>query len=424
MELNKANLSSIGSQLEAIASGAANDAKSKVDDLSNQAGVGALKELVGLLGQDGSIDKKDINILKLFLELLAQLDGKEGGDKEAMNQALAQGGNQAPSPLSGGSAGSQPPPNGDAAAPKDGGAASQGTNGSTPPAAADKPADSNAAPAGSTTEASKADDSKSAKADCHHCDDKAAAAGDAKSEAKPEATNQATPESKPKAEPESKPQATPEPKPEAKPEPKPESKPESKPETAAPSTSKPQETYNDLRNTAKDKGGISSNEQKALDMFAKAFDVKPDDPNDLTDVLRKMLKTALQDGSISENEAKALSGIIGAMGGKANLNEGELQGMLKDAFAGLDADGDISNQDLKTFGDLLSLAGGDKSGAHAGSSAAPARHRPTFESSGIDVFSKDFVSQMMPAMASLSGGLGFGLQQYGMDDEEDDPTAV
>lgn len=453
MDLNNVNLPGLGARISAIEQSGATDMKQDVEGLGDQVGVDILKDLIGILGKDGSIDKKDINILKLFLELLSQLDDKEGGAKDAMSKALEGGGLASVPPATGGPAGSQAPPvNGgsNGVPPGKDGSGSDGKSPGSSVGDGGKPetAPGNAQPASGGTSPTASDavgkegaastTSGKDKADCENCDPVDAkevdtkpsdtkpietTSGDANdTETKPAATKGAEGESS-----DTKPVSDPAPKQEAP-----------EPEAPKPVSSEPgaQKTYDALNDSARSNGSVSSNEQKALDMFAKAFDVKPQAPTDFTSVLRQMLDSALKNGGISENEAKALSGIIGAMGGKADLNDGELQGMLSKAFDGMNVDGNISGVDLKAFGDLLSLKDGGQATAGA---TAPGSSAPTTapKYGGLDYLSPDVLQRLFTPMAvnfaafpgasatgdmygALGlGGAGLGTGLDGSDESED-----
>jgi hypothetical protein len=427
MELNNATLANLGSQISAIERSSSGDMKKDVDSLGEQSGVGVMKDLIDLLGKDGKFDKQDLNILKLFVELMQQLEDKEGGAQDAMQKALEGGGMPIAAPATGGPSGSQAPPQG--SVPTGSAPQTAAPNATAPGGEAGK----SEAPKGessttpSSSEAPKSDSTQAASKETP-VQGKSETSAENKAESQAEC-ERCEAQEKAETAPESKPTSSkPEPQPlpaeteraptpaETKPEYKPAVEP-SKPEPTyssrpTPVETDPEQTYNDLRDIAGGKNGVSSNEQKALDMFANAFGIKPKSPDDLTDVLRQMLKTALQDGNISENEARALSGIIGAMGGKASLREGELQSMLKDAFRGLDADGNISGQDLKTFGDMLSLVGAQRPGPQP--SYPMAGNMPTY-AQGMDYWSNDVLSRLTqgipfdyfagsPGMSSAMGG--------------------
>ena len=69
--VDQASINAVASQVESmISSNGAGASGSATASLSS----GVLKDLVSELSQDGKLDKGELNILKLFLELLKSLD--------------------------------------------------------------------------------------------------------------------------------------------------------------------------------------------------------------------------------------------------------------------------------------------------------------------------------------------------------------
>jgi hypothetical protein len=448
--LNQANLASLASKIDSISKSAPGDVKKGVEDLTESVGSDTLKELVGQLSADGKFDKGDMKILKLFLDLLTGLEG-EGKEKDALHKALnaapgAATGAGAPAANAGpmpGAGAAGPAPSGNGAAPAAGGD-KPAAGGNAPPAYSPPPASAEgkppqteaSAPPAKGEAAGKGSDAKPA--DCMpHCkpEGKPDSTPADKAESKPEAKAEAKPEGKaePKAEPKPEPkaEAKPEPKPEAKPEPKPEGKPESAPPSAE---RKAEQTYNKLEKTASGDGEVSANEKKALDMFAKTFDTKPAKADDdMTRVLREVLKTSLaDDGKISDNEAAAIAGVIGAMGGKSSLTNDEVQDMLLDFMHGSESDGKFSDQDLATFSKLLSLVDSAKGrsadakpASGNGAEAAPPR-QPSASASEVGDPNLAFLAQAFVARMATSfinsGGTFGGKKTLGGESDDDEKT--
>jgi hypothetical protein len=311
-------------RLDEIAkSGASETAKAKdMNAAVGSAGSDALKSLVGELTKDGKIDKADLNILKLFLDLLKSMNADKGDDSLEKGKGDAEGGmSLAAAPGAGGSGGSQAPP---AASGAGGAPAADAAKGSgAPDEAGDGGKADDAGEAGEAGEASDANP-KLAAASKGQTD-----GAEGKTAAKP-----------------------------------------GKADAEKPSVDgggdKARQTFNDLKESANADGKVSGNEKKALDMFADKFGVKDKGKNDMSNVLKSVLESSLKDGKIDDNEAKAIEKVIDSMGGKSSLGKGEIQEMLSKFMKGAEADNNFSDQDLSTFSKLLSLA--DGSDASGGSS--------------------------------------------------------
>lgn len=335
MELNRANLGDIGARLEAISRSIGSEGDSKVGSAGTQ-GADVLKDLIDLLGKDGSIDKKDVNILKLFLELLSQLGGNGNKGGEELSRPMG-GGGSGGAPQSGGPAGSQAPP-------------ASGASGGGEPAAA-----SGAQPAPS----------------------------DQRSTLQQVA----------------------------------------------------QKAYDTIETSANADGKVSTMERTALDMFAKAFGLPPkSEPapapapapapppaasSGMTGVLRDMMDSAMKDGKIDKNEARAIGAIIDAMGGKSTLPAGDAQSMLRELLKGVSADGKFSKDDLSAFTKMLGLVSKDpgrlgppKGGTVAAGSAgaAPEVQGRRVAQRGGDERAADDVAAQLPNVAKsfLQNTLGIG----------------
>ncbi len=332
MELNRANLGDIGARLEAISRSIGSEGDSKVGSAGTQ-GADVLKDLIDLLGKDGSIDKKDVNILKLFLELLSQLggnDGNKGG--EELSRPMG-GGGAGGAPQSGGPAGSQAPP-------------ASGASGGGEPAV--------------------------------------------ESDARPAPSDQ-----------------------------------RSTLQQVA------QKAYDTIETSANADGKVSTMERAALDMFAKAFGLPPkSEPapapapppaasSGMTGVLRDMMDSAMKDGKIDKNEARAIGAIIDAMGGKSTLSNGDAQSMLKDLLKGVSADGKFSKDDLSAFTKMLGLVSKDpgrlgppkvETMAAGSAGAAPEVQGRRVAQRGGEERAADDVAAQLPNVAKsfLQNTLGIG----------------
>jgi trimeric autotransporter adhesin len=379
---------------------------------------GVLKDLVSELCKDCKLDQSDVNILKLFLDLIKQLSGGEGGANAAKPSAEAAPG--APAASAGG--GSQAPP----------ASAAKGATPATPatPAAPNKadaaataPGDAKAAdasPAAPKTEAKAAE--KTAKAEGKdatetkgdsNADTKAdkvvalkplakalkeivdtavkdgdvdknelnaiaklvekvaapaeaeskvaaaspASAAPAATSAAPAATSAApTATSAAPTATSAAPTAT-----SAAPT----------ATSAAPTSGNPmQGTYDALKRTALADGNISPTERGALNAAAAKFGINDADmaapSKTLGAALKDVVSTAMSDGRIDENESQAINALASRMGGKADgLSQGDVLKMLTDVMAGTSADGKFSDQDLSTFKSVLNLADGNAGGGSA-----------------------------------------------------------
>lgn len=311
-------------RLDEIAkSGASDNAKGKDKNAAaDSVASDTLKSLVGELTKDGKIDKGELNILKLFMDLIKNMNADKGGDSLEKGMGDAEGGMpEGAAPGAGGTGGSQAPPAAGAA----------GGAGGAPDAGAAKGI-------GASDEAGESGEAGEA--------GEGGKAGDAspKSAAAPKGQADGA-----------------------------EGKTADKPGKAGAEKSsvdgggdKARQTFNDLKDSANADGKVSGNEKKALDMFADKFGVKDKGKSDMGNLLKSVLESSLKDGKISDNESKAIEKVIDSMGGKSSLGKDDIQQMLSKFMKGAEGDDNFSDQDLSTFSKLLSLA--DGAGASGGSS--------------------------------------------------------
>jgi hypothetical protein len=273
--LNQSSMSSLSAKVDSIAQSGSGDSALDGNELLESVSSDSLKELVNELTSDGKFDKADGNILKLFVDLLAQLSSEEapnvpsdGGEEGAAGA----------SPATGGTGGSQAPP----AVPEGaaGGGSVDGGKGS---------GDTEAAGGGEgSTQEVKNDQGEDA---------------------------------------------------------------------VKPGSAAAQEGYDAIKAAANEKDGVSSNEQQAIDAYAEKFGLSSGS-SDLSQVLRDTMKSALENGNVDDNEAKAIAGVIDKMGGASSLSQEDLQQMLTEFMKGSEVDSTFSDQDLETFDKILSLVPG------------------------------------------------------------------
>jgi hypothetical protein len=358
--LNQTSLSAMTKQIESLTKSGGKEAAKTATELADSVGSSALKELVKELTSDGKLDKADLNILKLFLDLL-----KSMGDKRQDSGASAvQPSTGSAAPASGGG-GSQSPP-------------SAGTQGG-------------GAPAGSNA-AGPASGEQSASGKVSNEGGCAGVGGKPSSDKAGNVGGSSSSGSEPAS-----------------------AKPSSEGGSSAPSG---QRTYDDLKSSANSDGRISENERAALKNAAEVFGIKDAslDKKDMGRVLKDTMETALKDGSISDNEADAIASVATAAKGNSSLAAGEIQSMLSSFMRAAGKDNDFSNKDLATFNKLLSLVGGfSEAAASSGSSpsnAGPMSGGITASAMANYLFSP-FMSQkdVSAIMAGVSGaGATGGIQ--------------
>jgi hypothetical protein len=121
-----------------------------------------------------------------------------------------------------------------------------------------------------------------------------------------------------------------------------------------------------------------------------------------------VLASAMKDGSINENESKAIGALVGKMGGNAQgLSQSDVMKMLTDVMSGTSADGSFSDQDLATFDKVLSLVdGAAASGGGASQTAAPAQGNTTTPSRDSGINASTVANYMFSTFMGKDGTSG------------------